>query len=534
MAYQVLALRFRPTKLSEVIGQNHIVRSLQNSLSLNRFGQAYLFTGTRGVGKTSVARIFAKSLRCLARMPNGDSCGECLACQSFQTESSLDILEIDGASCNSVDNVRDIIAGSQYVPALGERKIYIIDEVHMLSISAFNALLKILEEPPLHVVFIFATTEPQKIPDTITSRCQQYDFKSVSLKDLEQLVTSICQQEKIKFSSPLLIKNLCKLGEGSIRDTLSYLEQVVGYSFTKEQDFIEITSEKMTEALGLAGNLDLENLWSFILKEDSYSAHQKYQELLMNNVSPSSVLLGLIELIGEQLKAMTVAKEIPAIVTETSTSLAELFWLYEVLAKDFTWATQNTFSYQVIDLLIQKVTLRKTFKNQQQRSAPVNTISPVAVEVSAPIPVSLSALAPLAPAHWDDFMAFLYKKSPASASYLEQGNILVPVAEENEKLMVKIGFPLASKIFFEYLGDSDSLTRLKKNLADFYQKDEKNVLVELKLMTEAEGSIASKVEIEEKKKQEGQNLRQDEFLNNPMVKLAQNLFEAKIDKVILN
>ena len=532
MAYQVLALRWRPKNLSEVIGQNHIVKSLQNALSLNRFAQAYLFTGTRGVGKTSIARIFAKSLRCLNRLPSSHACGECATCLTFNIDSSLDIFEMDGASYNSVDNIREIIANAQYGPSVGDKKIYIIDEVHMLSTSAFNALLKTLEEPPSHVVFIFATTEPHKVPDTVISRCQRFDFKNASQKDLEELICKIALKEKIRFTSPEIIKNLCKLAEGSMRDALSYLEQVVGYSYSKGQSEIEITLEQMSEALGLARSQDLEELLAHILAEDCNQTHLKYQYFLAQNISPHLVLQGLIEIIGEKLKLMTLEKQIPKEFVSFQTTTAEIFWIYEVLAKDYTWATQNNFSFQVIDLLLQKICLRKTFENRTA-SVPVISVAKEVEAVQVPaLPATFSATTEATIPTWDDFLKYLYKKAPASASYLEQGNILSPIEENQGVLAIKIGFPETSKIFFEYMGDKETTQRLKKNLSDFFKKNENEIALEIKLVLD--GPLVSKFQIEEKKIEEGRNVRQEQFLNDPMVKMAQDLFQAKVDKVILN
>ena len=187
MSYQVLARKWRPRKFAELVGQEHVVRALTNALDTGRMHHAYLFTGTRGVGKTTIARIFAKSLNC-ERGQSADPCGECSVCTAVDEGRFVDLLEIDAASNTGVDDVREVIENAQYAPSRGRFKVYLVDEVHMLSKPAFNALLKTLEEPPPHVKFIFATTEPQKIPVTILSRCQRFDFRRVSVRVLSEHV----------------------------------------------------------------------------------------------------------------------------------------------------------------------------------------------------------------------------------------------------------------------------------------------------------------------------------------------------------
>lgn len=230
MSYQVLARKWRPKNFEEVIGQSHITRSLQNAILKKKIGHAYMFVGTRGVGKTSVARIFAKAIRCENKLSSGNACNECRACLDFDTDTSMNVIEIDGASNNSVDNIRDLISNVHYLPTNGNFKVYIIDEVHMLSTSAFNALLKTLEEPPAHVVFIFATTEAQKLLGTVLSRCQRFDFRNVKIGELVQHINYISKAEGIQFENMQLVRELAILGNGSVRDCLSLLDQVLTFS----------------------------------------------------------------------------------------------------------------------------------------------------------------------------------------------------------------------------------------------------------------------------------------------------------------
>ncbi|MFZ2445185.1 MAG: DNA polymerase III subunit gamma/tau [Syntrophobacteraceae bacterium] len=228
MSYLVIARKWRPRTFEEVIGQPHVTRTLQNAVRLERIAHAYLFTGARGVGKTSVARILAKSLNC-EKGPAPIPCNQCSNCREIAQGNSVDVLEIDGASNRGIDNIRELRETVRYRPAKGRFKVYIIDEVHMLTTEAFNALLKTLEEPPPHVVFIFATTEPHKIPATILSRCQRFDFRRVALPGLVEHLKRITAGEGARFSDPVLYA-IAREADGSMRDAQSLLEQLLAFS----------------------------------------------------------------------------------------------------------------------------------------------------------------------------------------------------------------------------------------------------------------------------------------------------------------
>ncbi len=227
MAFVVTARKWRPQKFSEVVGQEHITATLKNALKNNRIAHAYLFTGPRGVGKTTTARILAKALNCLNPKDN-EPCNECEMCKSIQSTQSLDIIEIDGASNRGIDEIRTLRESVKYAPTKGKYKIYIIDEVHMLTKESFNAFLKTLEEPPAHTIFIFATTDIHKVPLTIISRCQRFDFRRIQLDTIKSLLNKIAESEKIKIDDKTLTI-IAKKSDGALRDAESFFDQVVSF-----------------------------------------------------------------------------------------------------------------------------------------------------------------------------------------------------------------------------------------------------------------------------------------------------------------
>ena len=243
MSYTALYRKFRPTEFGDVKGQDHIITTLQNQIKANRIGHAYLFCGTRGTGKTTVAKIFAKAVNC-EHPVDGSPCGECETCRSIAAGTSMNVIEIDAASNNGVDNIREIREEVAYRPTEGRYKVYIIDEVHMLSIGAFNALLKTLEEPPEYVIFILATTEVHKIPITILSRCQHYDFKRISIETITNRMKELMDTEHVDVEDKAL-RYIAKAADGSMRDALSLLDQCIAFYMGQK-----LTYDNVLEVLG--------------------------------------------------------------------------------------------------------------------------------------------------------------------------------------------------------------------------------------------------------------------------------------------
>jgi DNA polymerase-3 subunit gamma/tau len=260
MGYEVLARKWRPQQFEDVVGQKHVTDTLSNAISSDRLAHAYLFVGPRGIGKTSIARIFAKALNC-EKGPTVTPCGKCDSCLEIAGGTNLDVLEIDGASNNGVEQVRDLRDSVMYAPARGKFKIYIIDEVHMLSNAAFNALLKTLEEPPPHVKFFFATTEPDKILTTIISRCQRFDLKRIPVAEIVERLEVIAKAEKVKISDDALIA-VARGAEGGLRDAESALDQLIAFRGNK------IEEEDVLSVFGLVSRAGLEKLAEGVLKGD--------------------------------------------------------------------------------------------------------------------------------------------------------------------------------------------------------------------------------------------------------------------------
>lgn len=283
MSYLVLARKYRPSGFSSVSGQEHVTRTLANAIARNKVVHAYLFTGPRGVGKTSVSRILSKALNC--QQPNGaEPCQECSCCKEISTGTSLAVREIDGASHNSVDNVRDLIDSFKALPPTGYKfKVYIIDEVHMLSISAFNALLKSLEEPPPNTVFILATTDVHKIPETVISRCQRHDFRALAVDVIQARLTDVCATEKLTVE-PEALTLIARLADGSMRDAQTLLDRVQTYCEAG------ITAAETSRALGSVERVALVGLTQHIARRDVSAALNAVADLFSTGIDPSTLL----------------------------------------------------------------------------------------------------------------------------------------------------------------------------------------------------------------------------------------------------
>src|SRR5690625_173934 len=299
MSYQALYRVWRPRTFKDLVGQSHITQTLQNAISDSKFSHAYLFSGPRGTGKTSAAKIFAQTINC-EKMPAKEPCNECDACLGILDGSISDVIEIDAASNTSVDDIRDIRDKVKYAPSTVPYKVYIIDEVHMISVNAFNALLKTLEEPPAHVVFVLATTEPHKIPLTIISRCQRFDFKSINNKVIADRMKEIMEEEEVAITSEAL-EAIALAAEGGMRDALSILDQAISYS----DDEVN-----MNDVLAVTGSVSQEiltNMTEAMFEQHTETTLELFDEMVMNGKDPGRFVFDMIYFLRDVLFYKTTA-----------------------------------------------------------------------------------------------------------------------------------------------------------------------------------------------------------------------------------
>jgi DNA polymerase-3 subunit gamma/tau len=352
MSYQVLARKWRPQVFEDVAGQGHITRTLQNAIVSGRLAHAFLFSGPRGVGKTTTARILAKALNC-AHGPTPKPCGTCDSCLETTAGASVDVVEIDGASNRGIEHIRELREAVKYAPVGGKNKVYVIDEVHMLTNEAFNALLKTLEEPPPHVIFIFATTEPQKIPATIHSRCQRYGFKRVALHEIIERLRTIAGAERIILSDRGL-GMIARAAEGSMRDSQSLLDQAVSYSG------MEIKDDDLQAILGIVPQEQLLQFASGLLARDAGGLLRQVDALLERGQDMRQFLAGAVEHVRNLMIVKLVAEpgpiiELPAADIESIRAQAagagsdQLLMLFDSLTRtleDLRWSPHQRFTLE--------------------------------------------------------------------------------------------------------------------------------------------------------------------------------------------
>jgi len=451
MSYQVLARKWRPQVFDDVVGQGHITRTLQNAITTSRLSHAFLFSGPRGVGKTTTARILAKALNC-AEGPTPTPCGKCDSCIETAAGTSVDVIEIDGASNRGIEHIRELREAVKYAPVGGKYKVYVIDEVHMLTNEAFNALLKTLEEPPPHVIFIFATTEPQKIPSTIHSRCQRYGFKRISLQEIIDRLRKIADAEGIRITDQGLAM-IARAAEGSMRDSQSLLDQAVSYSG------MEIKDEDLQVTLGSIAQEALLRFTAGLLSRDAEGLLKLVDTLLEQGQDMRQFLSGVVEHLRNLLvikispdpgKIVELpATDIEAIKQQAAAAEAEhLLLLFDSLSKtldDMRWSPHQRFTFEVglikasnlaplkplAEVLARLTTLETRLASSHGTNAPrVNGVHERSAEYPTKAPISSSPLMPAAAPSgghddaWNRIMNALKSKKPGLASALAHSKLV--------------------------------------------------------------------------------------------------------------
>ena len=422
-SYIVLARKWRPQTFADLVGQQHIAVTLQNAIMQNRVAHAFLFTGSRGVGKTSSARIFAKALNC-EHAPCEEPCNACQSCREITEGRSLDVVEIDGASNRGINEIREVLEAVRYAPSRDRYKIYIIDEVHMLTTEAFNALLKTLEEPPAHVVFIFATTDPNKIPVTILSRCQRYDFKRISNEDLFAHLSSIAHAEQIDFE-PSALRLIARTARGGVRDALSEMDQVIAFAPPP------ITGDRAAEVLGVATRETLTAMVKAILDQD---------------VAKAIACIGRVEHYGQNLalfandlleflRDATVVAAAPQSDIPTELSPAERAEIRSWLTQASIDRFQRLFHiwYQTTDSLSKNLSPRLALEMAAIRMCQVETVVPLdnILERLDVITQALSGHIDLSPDALESVRAYLTPSSSTTQSTTTPSHSPNPAATTN-------------------------------------------------------------------------------------------------------
>ena len=548
----MIARRYRPQELDELIGQEHVRQTLLNALKSDRLHHALIFSGPRGTGKTSTARILAKTIRC-PNVKDYVPCHKCKECEDIATGRSLDVIEIDGASHNGVDSVRELRDSVGFMPSSGSKKIYIIDEVHMLSTSAFNALLKTLEEPPPHVLFIFATTEIHKLPATILSRCQRFDFRRIPTKVIAEHLAKICKQENIT-AEPEALWSIARLGDGSMRDSQSLLDQSI--LFTNSQ----LTAERVAQVLGLIDRSLLFETLSAVLNRDHEMLMGILKKLLDSGFDPKIFVQSLLEQVRNLLILQTFNSKQESLIDLADSEIAQLknlsgsfsnedlHLLFDMTLKganDLARANDPLLVLEMLLLRMAEAPRIQDIAQMMKSSGPVMTAppavqrtvakpqstSPAKAQVSAtpaaPMPKASSPTPPVdAPAEirWKDVVEKIKAVNGMVGAQLENCSLL---SADNDKLVLSV--PEKLKFLYDKLNQPDFKKKVSNYLSTFWGNQYQ---IEVQVGgADPKAAAATPKQVAEKQ----ENIRQDEMKKqieaHPFVQNAKKMFKAEIKSI---
>jgi len=556
-SYLVIARKWRPQVFEELAGQEHVTRTLQNAIAANRLAHAFLFAGPRGVGKTSAARILAKAVNC-QQGPIQKPCNQCQSCKEIAEGNSIDVLEIDGASNTGVDNVRELRENVRYLPSKSRYKIYIIDEVHMLSTSAFNALLKTLEEPPPHVLFIFATTEPHKIPLTILSRCQRFDFKRIPVTMIFERLREITIAEGVKIADDALML-ICREAEGSMRDAQSLLDQAISYGGE------EVKREDVLTLLGIADRKILFDLSAAIFRKEAKGCLSLVDELYKLGYDLGQFCrdflnhfrnLLVVKLEGGQSPVLNVSEhEVKDLIEQAAgVGFEDLHRLFQMLLKGEELMSRTPFPKVILEMTVVEMSrlswllpmeeilsriehLEDTLSRKgpseeggstslkqgkkggesQGRRMPVEEVSE-----TFPEPGGKRELGEEALRQWEEFLTFVRGENPVLASFLIQGHLV-----RLDDACLEIGFAKGS-FALDRVSERDTL-RSVEEIARRHFKQE----VQVKITSANPAKESKKTSRTAAQDEETDLVRhlKKEAVGNPVIQEAVEIFQGRIVKV---
>ena len=535
MSYQVFARKYRPQSFDQLVGQSHISQTLINALKSGRVPHAILFTGLRGTGKTTSARILAKTLRCEAPV-NFSPCNVCASCVEANSGRAVDIIEIDGASNNGVDAIRDLRDNVMFMPTSGKYKIFIIDEVHMLSTAAFNALLKTLEEPPAHVIFMMATTEIHKIPQTILSRCQRFDLRRIPFKQMAGLLRKICDLEKIEADDKALWL-IARQGDGSARDSLSLLDQVVNFTTGK------LSEQNVAGVLGLTDRGLIYDIYAHLLERNPKAVVADLEKAHTMGTSPSLFFEELIQLLRHTIVLKTapdseILIDLPAEEVQNlhefakTQSDSDLHLLFDMALKSLSDLVRATDPFMVFEVCLLRMAQAPRIADIQNllsgaptvpkfQGLPKSESAPIATP--KPEPVKVVAKPSLNAESWMKFVTHLKQENAFLAAKLDN-IVFAGLIEKHFTLEAAAQFSFLA----EQLSQGETHQKLQGFIDSFFGEGYTFTVVKAKV---ASGDSAKSMN--QKIEKETEDKLTTEIMQDPRVQAAQRVFKAQA-KIISN